>query len=349
MLSAKYFDGRSSRPQAVTLSVLNHCLLVRGDELECLVSADEIALSERLGAAPRTLRLPDGSFCEIADPAALEPLLRQLGHTDSWVDRAQRSWAYAGVALLLFIASCAAAYVWGLPWAAQQTAQRLPSEVLEILSAQTLEFLDDHLLETSQLDLPRQRELQAGFDALIKPQGALPYRILFRAGGALGANALALPDGRIVLLDELVKLADNDEQIHAVLGHELGHVYHRHGLRMLVQSTLVGAVSTWWFGDTSALLVAAPTVLLNAQYSRQLESEADAYGAALLRANQLTTARLGEMLKKLMEAHGMGSSGKSGGQRRWLDYLASHPAPQERIQALMGPAVAHPPPSEAAP
>ena len=147
----------------------------------------------------------------------------------------------------------------------------------------------------------------------------------------------------------MIKLADNDEQIHDVLGHELCNVYNRHGLRMLVQSTLVGAVSTWWFGDTSALLVAAPTVLLNAQYSRQLESEADAYGAALLRANQLAPARLGEMLKKLMEAHGMGSSGKSDGPRRWMDYLASHPAPQERIQALMEPVVAHPPPSEAAP
>lgn len=47
----------------------------------------------------------------------------------------------------------------------------------------------------------------------------------------------------MVLTDELFDLVQGDEQIiTAVLAHELGHVKHRHGLRMLVQATVLGVV-----------------------------------------------------------------------------------------------------------
>ena len=114
-----------------------------------------------------------------------------------------------------------------------------------------------------------------------------------------------------------------ERELRGVLGHELGHVYHRHGLRMLVQSTLVGGVLAWWFGDLNSLAAAAPTVLLQARYSRELETEADRYGAALLRAHGIPPSRLAEMFELLAKAVG------ESGDASWMDYLSSHPATRE--------------------
>src|SRR5690606_40050887 len=101
--------------------------------------------------------------------------------------------------------------------------------------------------------------------------------------------AFAMPGGTILLTDELVQLAEALQpqqpqqaltQILGVLAHEVGHVEHRHALRQFVQGTIVAAAVTWYLGDVSSLLAAAPTALLNTRYTRNFEREADAYAAA---------------------------------------------------------------------
>jgi Zn-dependent protease with chaperone function len=214
------------------------------------------------------------------------------------VERAQRSLPAAAASLLALVLLAGAFYRWGLPWVAVKTADHVSPELAGLLATQTLELLDDHL-KSSTLDADRQQQLRTRARALGDGEA-----LLFRHGGVLGANALTLPAGRIVLLDELVALADNDEQILAVLGHELGHAAGRHGLRLLVRNTLVGAFTAWWFGDVSQLLVIGPTLLLNTEYSRTLEQEADAHAIALLKAQGISPLRLAEMLRKLEAAHG---------------------------------------------
>ena len=54
------------------------------------------------------------------------------------------------------------------------------------------------------------------------------YRLELRSGEALGANALALPSGIVIMTDDLVALAKSDDEIGAVMAHELGHVRGRH-------------------------------------------------------------------------------------------------------------------------
>src|SRR5437764_1298137 len=70
----------------------------------------------------------------------------------------------------------------------------------------------------------------------------LPIRLLVRNSEQLGANALALPDGTIVVTDWMVRLVqtrDNrlddagKDQLAAVLAHEVGHIEHRHTARAM--------------------------------------------------------------------------------------------------------------------
>jgi Zn-dependent protease with chaperone function len=266
-------------------------------------------------------------------------MLSATGHVDSWVVQAQGRWRWAAASLLVAALALVAAYHWGLPAAASWIAATLPERVVSQVGTGTLELLDRGLLNASKLPPERQQALARSFGRLLTPDAHPPrYRLQFRDGGRLGPNALSLPDGTIVLTDQLAGLAAGDEEILAVLAHELGHVRHRHGLRLLIEGSIVAFVVSWYVGDYSSLAVAAPTLLLQARYSREHELEADRYAAAMLRANGITPEALASMLGALEAARREDSSSgdrKAAAKRpHFGDYLASHPATRERIEAL---------------
>ena len=140
---------------------------------------------------------------------------------------------------------------------------------------------------------------------------------------------LPCPTARWSSPTSCIRLAGSEDEVIAVLAHELGHTAERHGLRMVLQGSAVGMFLTFYVGDVSSLLAAAPTALLQARYSRDMEREADDYGAAMLRENGLSPALLASMLERLEKAHG-----NKGGDVP--EYLSSHPETDARIRALRG-------------
>ena len=96
----------------------------------------------------------------------------------------------------------------------------------------------------------------------------------------------------------------------------------------MIQSTVLGALVTWYIGDVSGLAAGAPTALLRAKYSRDLEREADTFAARVLTANGLSATLLIDALKALEQSRGR--SGKADN----LQYVSSHPATEERVQWL---------------
>lgn len=314
------------------LSAAGGELIVQGEDVDLCAPIDAVQVDERLGGAPRRLRFLDGSFCEVKDSSALDALLASVHHRDSPLDRVQRNVALVLAACGACIALVVAAYQFALPWAAARAARNLPAAVARTLSTQTLKALDGGILLPSKLAADRQRTLSAQFHALRLPEGGTPSSaLLIRNSPALGANAFTLPDGTIVLLDGLTASID-DGQTMAVLAHELGHAHGHHGLQLLLRSTAVGAFWTIMVGDVSQLLATAPTVVMQARYSRDLEREADDYGAALLVANGRSPELLADVLKKLAKAHSGSPS---------FGYLASHPPTEERIRHLQALAAAH--------
>jgi Zn-dependent protease with chaperone function len=120
----------------------------------------------------------------------------------------------------------------------KEAAEALPHEFDQQLGREALALLDDLVFEPSQLDAPTRTRLTARFDELARAtrsKGAV--RLRFRASPKIGANALALPSGTVVMTDELVLLARHDEEVVAVLAHELGHVHGRHALRSVLQQS----------------------------------------------------------------------------------------------------------------
>ena len=158
------------------------------------------------------------------------------------------------------------------------------------------------------------------------PQGApAPWRLEFRAADrALGPNALALPGGTIIVTDAMMELlADRPDALLGVLGHEWGHVRHRHGMQSLARATLVGGLASLVLGDFSSLLAAAPALLAQLSYSREFEREADAESVRLLRSAGHSPAAMAEFFKRVRGLPG---------RRPVPIALASHPDDEERVR-----------------
>lgn len=326
-VAARYFDGRSAVATAITLSREGSDWRLRGEGVDLCWPRGEASLSERLGNTPRLLRHRNGAHCQIDDLAALAEVLGAAGEAPGLLEGAWHHWRWALVSVAGVVLSLFLAYTYLVPWSARQVAMAVPGEALQSLSRYTLESLDRALLAPSRGDRSRQEALAAAFAAQRFPDHQpLGYRIVFRSSKGLGANAFALPDGTLVVLDQLLALTQDDREILAVLAHEKGHVQQRHALRSALQSTVVGLVVAWYSGDVGSVVTTLPAMLLEARYSRTMEQEADDYASQVLRLNGDSPCRLASILKRLQ--------GQARGADSGPDYFASHPATAERITAL---------------
>jgi predicted Zn-dependent protease len=234
-------------------------------------------------------------------------------------------------AFVVCVAMVIAAYFYGIPMFARFVADRFPASIVARVDTETLAALDRQVFAPSALPRERQDTIANAFRALKKPRGErAPYNLVFRKSDAIGANAMALLGGTIVVTDGLVALARDDREILGVLAHEAGHVDGRHGLRGLVQDSLVSMLLALVIGDVSALAAAASSSVLEASYSRDLEREADAYAIEMLNANGIPLKFLADMLRRLESAAG------TSGMPSALRYLSTHPATDERIRQLEG-------------
>ena len=114
---------------------------------------------------------------------------------------------------------------------------------------------------------------------------SLPLKLLFRDGGRLGANAIALPGGTIILTDQLVALAEKDDEIAGVLAHEIGHVTGRHSLKQIYRVLGIGFMITIIGGDSGQIVedvIAQAVAIESLSYSRNFEIDADRQSVAIM-------------------------------------------------------------------
>jgi Zn-dependent protease with chaperone function len=334
MVKASYFDGHSARQQAVALYATPGVLEVRGEGVARAETLSGVRISAKLGSAPRLIYFADGAHCQINDHAGFDALLQQAGVVPhSLLSRLENSWRHALVATLLSILVVIASFYWGLPWAAHVASGRVPARLTLAMDQHFLGVVDNGLMQPSNLSRARKNKLRQRFDALNEVEALPPHHLEFRSSPQIGANAFALPGGTVVVTDQLVALAKNDDEVLAVLAHELGHVSERHPLRQLLQSSVVGLAMTWYLGDISSLLAAAPTVLLETSYSRDFERRADRYAVSMLRMNGIAPTRLSDMLEKLEASQHQASKSKEQASSI-AQFFSTHPDTSERIRDI---------------
>jgi Zn-dependent protease with chaperone function len=349
-LAAEYFDGVSARARRVNLSVSDGLLQVTGDDVQLAVPMNEVSWPERTRHGARTAHFQQGGSVQALDAGKWDAWARRVGLHESAVVKTQQSWRGVAPAVLLLVGVLAAGYQWGVPWLARAALVAIPASVDRTVGDAALGSFDESLLLPSAVPSARQEALRSSFaqavDRMPNRAQRLTYELRFhnsprvpsRRGQAtrLGPNAFALPGGVVIVTDEMLQLLEGrDDVLIGVLGHELGHVQRRHGMRMLVQTTVLGAVASALWGDISTVLAAAPALLGQSAYSREFEREADDDAVALLRANGMSPTVMIELFERLQKQRNADAADQDGKGVNAFDLgiaLASHPADAERIQ-----------------
>ena len=200
---------------------------------------------------------------------------------------------------VLVLGLVALAAVWwtvarGIPIASDYVAHTLSPEAEARLGADVLQSLDSGGCRPSALDEPRRDALRKRFAQL--GEG---YRLELRSCPGMDPNAFALPGSVIVVTDELARLAQSGEQLSAVLGHEIGHLRERHGVRTALQRAGIVATVSTLTGDTTRLADALRQVLLQSGYPAAFEDEADAFALERMRNLGIPPRALADMLQVL--------------------------------------------------
>jgi Zn-dependent protease with chaperone function len=336
VLAASYFDGRSAKAHSVQLRLSGGQLHILGEALERSLSTRDVQWPERTRHGRRIAHLAGGGLVQSDDSVAWDAWQQAHGHQDGLLVTMQQSWRAVLASVVVLLALLGAAFAWGLPLLADAVVAATPRALDARLGASALATMESHLMLPSQLDAATQSRIGLAWrqaaDAL--PAGDRPtWSLVFRKS-RIGPNAFALPGGTIVMTDELVKLVDGDAQVlTAVLAHELGHVAHRDGLRMLVQVTVLGSIGSLLLGDFSSVLAAAPALLGQAHYSRQAEHQADVYALRVLKAAHIAPSAMVKLFDRLAAQR---SQGKPQADEESEDKLlgiafASHPTDAERI------------------
>ncbi|WP_298432862.1 M48 family metallopeptidase [Geobacter sp.] len=338
-----YYDGKSSTQRRVTLALSGERLLVTGEGVERSDILGVLAVSPRLGTVRRSVRFPDGALCELSDDQFLDELLRRQGRgrIAAGLHRWERSIPRALAALALTVALVWCFVTFAIPALARRVAFAVPAATERSLGRESLGMLDRVVFSPTKLPAARRQELAALFSRMTRDlPWAGGYRLEFRSSPQLGANALALPSGIIVVTDRLVEIAGSDDELAAVLAHEMGHVRHRHALRHLLQNSATGLVMAALTGDitsVTSLSAGLPTALVDAKFSRDFETEADDAAVAYLKSRGIPLRRFADILSRLQAEHDRREGNGGGGEKGSLsDYFSTHPVTRERIARFMG-------------
>lgn len=334
---ADYYDGISPCAKRVLVDIVNNyftftVLTCSADKTishqPIKVLINDCHVQARLGSGKRLIDLPDGSRLE-TNFKDLEHYLPAKPANRFWqgVHYAETHKLVIVIAFVGIALASAVLLKYGVPIMAKYTALATPFSIEKDLGKQTLASLDSEKLgyfEASKIPVIKQKDITAALATMCSKTNNCPaYQLNFRKSPVIGANAFALPGGYIVITDELIALAKNNDEIVAVLAHELGHVKGRHALRQTLQGTISGLIIIAITGDVSSIVSALPALIINMSYSRELETEADNYALQSLKVACIPSKSFATLLLKLEKNYGNGSSAP--------EMISSHPDTKARI------------------
>ncbi len=290
------------------------------------------SISSRVGRIPRRITFEDGTVFETDDNDAVDRLLHDSGRGHlQWVHRLERFHPRLVVLVATFLLLAVTIYRYALPLLVEVAVAVTPPALPGLMGAGIMKTLDQTVFSESVLPEENQADLREKFEGVAKYSelGRKAFSLNFRAGGVIGPNAFALPDGTIIITDELIGLAGgDDEMILGVLAHEIGHVEKQHSLRQVYRMAGTAGLVMLIAGDIGQVgedVLTNGAALLSLSYSRSAESEADRVSVGLMARAGHDPAAIGrffEILEK--ELHDDGET----------SIFATHPGTPERKRAI---------------
>jgi Zn-dependent protease with chaperone function len=140
-------------------------------------------------------------------------------------------------------------------------------------------------------------------------------------------NAFALPGEQIVVTRGLIDKAQSAEEVAGVVAHEMGHGIELHPEAGMVRAIGIAAAAELVFTGSSGTIGSFGQQMLELNYSRNAEREADDHAVRLLRAAQISPVPLSEFFDRLAREFGEteDTSGAS-------ELFSTHPPSPERAK-----------------
>ncbi len=355
--SAEQFDAAlRSNDDQVTVAIDD------GRMIRC--SFDELKVSDRLGNVERKITLNDGSIFATRDNESIDQLFKKDKSVNGFIHKIESNIGWVVVALLVTIGTSGAFLKWGVPWTSNKLAHALPHSTNELIAAQTLDFLDKYFFDKdSDVDPAQMEQIREHFNTRLVPLAQADENINFQlhfrkweVDGQSIPNAFALPSGDIILTDKFVELTENQDEIDAVLLHEIGHVAHRHTLQLVIQGTMLTTIVMIVTGDSSTVAdmgLGLGTLMISSGYARGYESEADVYAFEKMLQAKIDPQAFSDIIDRMtkyMETSGaeviedksetevieksteQNTPELAEDKKTVIDYLSSHPSTEDRIR-----------------
>jgi predicted Zn-dependent protease len=147
-------------------------------------------------------------------------------------------------------------------------------------------------------------------------------------------NAMALPGGYVYFSRGILILANSEDELAGVMGHETIHVHERHSRKSQNKGIFTGILKipgaiVGVFAPTAGGLLMAPFSLMDASYSRKHEKQADELGAELAAKSGYDPYGLPKILDKISEDTKLET-----GVEEKLSFYSTHPYTPDRIEDL---------------
>ncbi len=178
--------------------------------------------------------------------------------------------------------------------------------------------------------------------SLVDQVGSTPFEFKFYVVRGLDPNAFAIPGGYVFVTTGLLVLAESQQEIAAVLSHEISHITHRHVAQMIERSKRLniasivallaamlagGATGSGAGAQAGAAMAMATAEALMLKYTREMETEADQTSLQyLVKAGYDPSA----MITFLSRIHRISLSMMP----KVPPYLLTHPAVENRISLV---------------
>jgi len=363
-IQGSLFDGETSNASDATLIVNQGGiiqLICDGKESLPVISK----ISSRLGNTARYIEIDNLGRFETFDNDAVDQLSKFIPSDtkSTLLHTLESNLALILIAIVITVCFAGATIKWGIPALADHIVEIMPEKANDLIEDVVIDNIEKRWFKPSTLDQEQQEDLHQKFNTVLKKLGSENKGYIFKLKDAketIGANALAFPSGMIIMTDQLIELADNDQQLMGIMAHEIGHLERKHSLRQLVRGSIVTFLVAFISGDVSgasSALITAPVVLLELSYSREFETEADHYALQYFECDVEGLNSIAAFFNKINDAHRPSPSEKETTEQTEpqadinhsdqqhsnfnMDFLSTHPGSKNREKFFLEHAKTH--------
>ena len=322
---ARYYDGHSSMPKTVDISITESGLHISYSNTNGIISAREwnkahiretefnssILILQHGETFPNEqLEITDKEFHREYAARRGASLIKRL--------RTNQGMMLVVTGLLTIVAAIGLIYIYVVPWAAEIAAKRVPQSY----EVEMGRGLYESILQNEKVDTAKTIAINRFFGQ-IKVEGSYPVHISVVNQNI--PNAFALPGGSIVVYSKILEDMETPDQLAALLAHEYSHVQLKHSTRNIFRSlsgSLLISIIIGDFSGATALILQNAENLRSLTYSRALESEADNNGLQILKANGIEAAGMKALFEQLEKASNIDV----------MEIVSTHPDLDKRIE-----------------